>query len=154
MECGSSSIWLPALQAKDRVVFIFVNLPALTVPGTLWVLSHDLFCCVIVSMLNNMEDSLFPIFVHLWQTQLIAHLTAITAPSPFILAGETLVLFWASLSTKLHAQETTPLCWRGESIMVTGPINLCSPIPLACGPNPTEEVSEHLVSVEKSIFFS
>ena len=52
-----------------------------------------LFCCVIVSMLNNMGDSLFPIFVHLWQTQLIAHLTAITAPSHFILAGETLLLF-------------------------------------------------------------
>ena len=92
MGCGSSSIWFPALQAKDHVVFIFLNLPALTVPGAWWVLSHYLFCCVIVSMLNNMGDSLFPIFVHLWQTQLIAHLTAITAPSPFILAGETLIL--------------------------------------------------------------
>ena len=48
----------------------------------------------------------------------------------------------------------TPLCWLGESIMVTGPVNLCSPIPLACGPNPTDKVLEHLVSFEKSIFFS
>lgn len=44
-----------------------------------------------------MENSLLPI------SQLIAYLTSITAPSPFILAGETLILFEVSLSTKLRA---------------------------------------------------
>ena len=78
-------------------MFIFVHLPALTVPGTWWVLRNYLFCCVTVYMLNDMENSLLPI------SQLIAYLTAITAPAPFILAGETPILFEVSLSTKLRA---------------------------------------------------
>lgn len=139
MGCVSSPIWLPVLQVKDHVVFIFVCLPALTVPGIWWALSNYMFCCVIVNMLNDVENSLLPSFVHLWQTQLIAHLTAITAPSPFILAGGDNFIWSFTLHKAIYStgSGSDSFCLAGvRAWMVTGPVNLCSPIPLVYGPIP------------------
>lgn len=64
-----------------------------------------MFCCVAVNILNYVENSFAPHFF----AQIHAHLTATTAPFPFILAGRSLILLDVSLSTKLCAQEMTRL---------------------------------------------
>lgn len=134
--CGSSQIWLPPLQVKDRIVVILVHLPALTVPGTWWVLSNYLFCCVIVNMLNDMENSLLPI------SQLIAYLTSITA-FPLYPCWRNPDFVWSfTLHKATCLGNDSSFLVRGRACVVTGPVNLCSPTPLACGPIPANEVWE------------
>lgn len=125
MECGSSSIWLPALQAKDRVVFILWTCQ-LSQFLALRVLSHYLFCCVIVSMLNNMEDSLFPFLFTCGKHSWLPTPTAITAPSPLSLLEK---LWFCSLSFTSTVTCPGSPCWRGRASWWLVPSSLQSHSP-------------------------